>query len=471
VVHYVLHEFLNHINPFHISGKPRTKRRRLRAVSGGLGGYLALRTNTGYQFRMMPVLVLQGARFGDLLQSKRLLLTLKNRGEVHLAVDKSLAPLARRIYPGVEIHAFNFHTKPGRQALEENKKCLALWCGLDFRAVYNCNFSPLTAALCRCFEAERIAGYRPSANGILCSSWVRTAFRLSGRRRMTPLNLVDFWGHFASEPLPAHNVNPLPCPGGQGLGVVLAGREARRSLPVSHLAEIVRCVFHALDGPRIRLLGTNAERPSARRLIGLLPSKMHPHVEDLSGKTDWHGLIGAAEGLDMLVAPDTGTMHLGAHLGVPVLAFFLSSALCHETGPYGQGHHVWQTACDCSPCLESAPCRAGLRCLEAFRSKNFLPALVSLIEGKNLDGMLFPEDLQLWKSDLDEFGGHFQLCAGVDEYGGQRVFLRRHLENLSRLPLTDFPHEATPCLSAPTPEMSAWLYRDADWMLPPERYC
>ncbi|MDR2056026.1 MAG: glycosyltransferase family 9 protein [Desulfovibrio sp.] len=421
---------------------------------------------------MMPILVLQGARFGDLLQSKRLLLTLKSRGEVHLGVDKSLAPLAGSIYPGIEIHAFNFHVKPCRQALEENKKCLALWRDLDFRAVYNCNFSPLTAALCRCFEPERVFGYRPSAGGILCSSWVRAAFRLSERRRMTPLNLTDFWGHFAPAPLPAHKVNPLPRPGGQGLGVVLAGREARRSLPVSLLAEIVRCVFYALDGPRIRLLGTKAECPSARRLVRLLPSKMHRHIEDLSGKTDWPGLAGAVEGLDTLVTPDTGTMHLGAHLGVPVLAFFLSSAFCHETGPYGQGHHVWQAACACAPCLESAPCRAEIRCRKAFLSKNFLPALASLVEGKTLDHRLCCEDLQLWKSDLDELGGRFQLCAGVDEHDRQRGFLRCHLAKLSRLPLADSLREAGPDpAAAPSPEMGAWLYRDADWMLPPGRYC
>ncbi|MDR3357521.1 MAG: glycosyltransferase family 9 protein [Desulfovibrio sp.] len=420
---------------------------------------------------MPPILVLQGARFGDLLQSKRLLLTLKNRGELHLGVDKSLAPLARHIYPGIEIHALNIHAGPDRQGLEENKKCLALWRELDFQAVYNCNFSPLTTALCRCFDPERITGYRPSASGMLRSSWARTVFRMSERRRATPLNLVDFWAHFASDPLPAREVNPLPRSGGQGLGVVLAGREARRSLPVPLLAEIARCVFYALDGPRIRLLGSKAERPSARRLMRLLPSKIHPHVEDLSGRTDWRGLVGAVEGLDMLVSPDTGTMHLGAHLGVPVLAFFLSSALCHETGPYGRGHHVWQAACDCAPCLESAVCRAGLRCLKAFLAKEFLPALNSFIQGSSLDDTPFPGNLQLWKSDPDELGGHFQLCAGVDGCAQERDFLRRHLVNLSRLPPADSPRKAKAGLADPLPEMGAWLYQDADWMLPPGRYC
>ncbi|MDR2574514.1 MAG: glycosyltransferase family 9 protein [Desulfovibrio sp.] len=418
---------------------------------------------------MMPVLVLQGARFGDLVQSKRLLLTLKNRGETHLAVDKSLLPLARLIYPGIEPHGLNLHGRPNWRALEENRKCLALWRGLNFQAVYNCNFSPLTAALCRHFEPERVIGCRPSASGVLRSPWVRTAFRLSEKRPLTPLNLEDFWAYFAAEPLPADKVNPCPTPGGRGLGVALAGREARRSLPVPLLAEIVRCIFHALDGPRIRLFGTKTEQPTARKLMRLLSPKMLERTEDLCGKTDWAGLIEALEGLDMLLTPDTGTMHLGAHLGVPVLAFFLSSALCHETGPYGQGHHVFQAACRCAPCLESTPCRADLVCLTALRSRKFLSFLASFVEGKAYDEKPFPKDLQFWKSGLDGFGAHFQLCAGEDGYARQRGFLRRHLGGLSPLPLTACPQGGIP--NVPSSEMLAWLYQDADWMLPPERYC
>lgn len=47
---------------------------------------------------MSAFLVLQAARFGDLVQSKRLIRTLEQRGRVHLGVDAGLVPLARLLY-------------------------------------------------------------------------------------------------------------------------------------------------------------------------------------------------------------------------------------------------------------------------------------------------------------------------------------------------------------------------------------
>lgn len=114
-------------------------------------------------------------------------------------------------------------------------------------------------------------GYRPSPGGILRSPWARKAFRLSERRVFSPLNLVDFWAHFAVSPVAADQVNPQAKSGGQGLGVVLAGRESRRSLPVPVLAAVLETAFKALNGPPIRLLGSKAEQAVARKLLRLLP--------------------------------------------------------------------------------------------------------------------------------------------------------------------------------------------------------
>ena len=179
---------------------------------------------------------------------------------------------------------------------------------MSFDAVYNCNFSGATAALCRVFEPEHVLGYRPENGGIARSPLARVAFRLSEKRALSPLNLVDYWAHFAADPVPAGAVNPPASSGGQGLGVVLAGRESRRSLPVPVLAEVVRAAYEALGGPGVFLLGSAAEQPAARQLLRRLPPKMLRSVQDLSGKTDWPALADAVSGLDALITPDTGIM-------------------------------------------------------------------------------------------------------------------------------------------------------------------
>ena len=61
---------------------------------------------------MSAFLVLQAARFGDLVQSKRLIRTLEQRGRVHLGVDAGLVPLARLLYPAAEVHGLRLHGRP-----------------------------------------------------------------------------------------------------------------------------------------------------------------------------------------------------------------------------------------------------------------------------------------------------------------------------------------------------------------------
>lgn len=418
---------------------------------------------------MAASLVIQAARFGDLVQTKRLLRTLAARGEVHLAVDDSLLPLARRLYPFAEPHGLAVHGAPCAAGAAANRAVLARWRALRPGQVFNVNYSPLTAALCRVFPPEAVRGYRPAPGGVVRSPWARLGFRLSERRPLATLNLADFWANFTAGPLPPEGVNPPARPGGRGLGVALAGREARRSLPPPLLAEVTRTVCAVLRPRRIYLLGTATERPAARRLLRRLPPALLPAVEDLCGKTDWPALADALSGLDALITPDTGLMHLAAHLGVPVLAFFLSSAWLHETGPYGLGHHVWQASCGCAPCLESAPCPRGTACAAPLGGPELLRSVAAVAETLKNGGAPtrplppLPGGLQLWATDFDALGARPRLLAGEDAHAEKRRAVRAFLAARLGLPR----HEDTP---APAP-LREWLWQDEDWMLPPGRYC
>ena len=102
---------------------------------------------------MRRFLVLQLARFGDLVQTRRLVKTLTYAAgaadAVHLVVDHSLVGLARWLYPGVAVHGLVAHGAPGRerraaeQAVLAGRDVLADLAALDFAAVYCLNFSPL----------------------------------------------------------------------------------------------------------------------------------------------------------------------------------------------------------------------------------------------------------------------------------------------------------------------------------------
>lgn len=413
---------------------------------------------------MKDVLVIQAARLGDLLQTRRLVLTLAAGHRVHLAIDRNLAGLARLIYPFAETHELYLHSSPDQAALARNRAVFAHLRKLDFQFVYNCNFSSLTASICRLFEMRRIRGYRPwrcSDDGIGRSPWARAGFVAGSMRKIATLNLVDFWGLFAPEPVSPLAVNPAAKGGAQGLGVAVAGREQRRSIPVDVLAEVIRIADQLRRPGRIILFGTAADAPQARKLMKLLRPETQARTEDLCGKTDLMQLYQAVAGLDMLITPDTGIMHLAAFAGVPVLAIFLSSALCHETGPYGQGHLILQTDTVCGPCLESAGCAFDLACVKSLRGPGFARTVAQALAGVKPAPQ---PGLQVWQTGFDELGARPVLIGGVDEHAQRRSYCREIIASFAGLDVAQADTEAYMALLRQ-------FVPESEWMLPRRRYC
>lgn len=417
---------------------------------------------------MREFLVIQILRFGDVVQTKRLVMTLAQRGHVHLLVAMPLVPLAQMLYPYATIHGLHLHGGSlDHVSITENRKTFAALRTLNFENVYNCNSAGLSEAVCRLFPREIVIGHRPwstSGGGAIRSPWVRLHTKLMGQRNSACCNIVDYWAHFAEQAIAPEEVNPPAKGGGRGLGIVLAGSQSRRSLPIPMLAEIIKIFVGVLQSPSVFLFGTKAESVLASKLLHALPSNMKACVQDLSGRTDWYALHEALQGLDALVTPDTGTMHLACHLGVPVHAFFLSSAFCHETGPYGEGHWVWQSAPECAPCLESAPCNHEMICLQALEHPLFLRSIAktALANGKRLE---MPPHVQLWRGTHDYLGGCFSLVGGDDAHSRERADKRALLSHYLCASGGDNLLEKQPSGTI------CELLGEFEWMLPPGRYC
>ncbi len=422
---------------------------------------------------MKQFLVLQLARFGDLVQTKRLILSLEEQGQVHLCIDISLAELAQLLYPKAIIHLIPAHCV--------NSSCKTLTTEhtdllyntiqklkeIDFCNVYNINYTQLNSSLTRCFDSEIVLGYSIHAGQLLRSPWAKKAFHLVQDRNINPINLVDFWAYFVENPCAPNLVNPIALGQGKGLGVVMAGRESRRSLPPAVLAPVIRTFFESLGKEKcpIYFLGSKAEISLAKQVLRFLPSSISKHVQNLCGKTSWQELFDTLQGLDMLITPDTGTMHLAAHLGVPVQAFFLSSALVHETGPYGQGHSVWQSVYECAPCLESAPCIINTKCLDDFSQPSFFRTLTLQIQNrfkcKQDNQLLLPRSLTYQTSMIDDFGSAWNVQLGQDLFAEKRQILRDILATHCKKPLKDFHHSNDELYKT----MLQYFYEDADGML------
>lgn len=404
---------------------------------------------------MKRELVIQLTRFGDLIQTKRLIKSLQADGsEVHLMIDRSLGDLATLIYPEVVIHPVISHgTGLGKtdswKVAFENRKIFSAVSSINFDQIYNLNFSPMNHAVSTLFSPEKVRGYRLENGQELKSHWVELAFRFSSNRRCG-INLVDYWAAFADKMIAPEKVNPEPQARGGGIGVVLAGRNSRRSLPLSALVPIVNAARATAKNKNIFLLGSSAEKESGEKLIEMLPPATAKDVKNLAGKTNLRQLYTIVSGLDRVLTPDTGTMHLAAHLGIPITAFFLSSAWCTETGPYGQGHRIIQAVTSCAPCLESATCHNNLECLHPFESGS-----IARYAATGNPAHL-PEGVILFESGFDALGAVFSSLHGFDpsEPGRKRIreFLACHLGVLD---LGEY---------GPFPELAERFYRDKDWI-------
>ena len=434
-------------------------------------------------------LVIQLARLGDIIQSKRLMLSLQNEGELCMLVDYSLIDLARILYPYAKIFGVHIHNKNASQVLENNIKVFGQLKQEKFDIVYPLNHSSFSQRIVTLFPKEIIRGYSRVGTHGRHSQWINLAFRWIKDRKYTPLNLMDFWAYLAPNPIPPHDVNPIAEGKGKGLGIVLSGQHPKRSLSPQDYAKIIHAIYERLHtnkksiSKNIYLFGTNNEKKFAERLLTCLPRKLHDRTINLAGQTNLKELIEYLQELDLVLTPDTGIAHLAAHLGVPVEGFYLSSANCFETGPYGIGHKIWQSSITCAPCMEFKDCPhtdptnakkesySSLPCHKAFQTPAFL---MRLDENKYTKETLEKQPLIniiQYTSSFEEYNydvtQNIKTSFGLTWQGSQED-LHKQRRTEQRILLQAYCAATKPLAMDTPPIHNISLFHEEDWIFPQE---
>ena len=102
------------------------------------------------------------------------------------------------------------------------------------------------------------------------------------------------------------------------------------------------------------------------------------HCVNRIGQTTLDQLIDGLRQCRLLLTNDTGTMHLAALLGVPVIAVF-GSTEPRLTGPLGNGHIVLRHHVECSPCF-LRECPIDFRCMKAVSADEVAGAVLSMLD-------------------------------------------------------------------------------------------
>jgi lipopolysaccharide heptosyltransferase II len=104
------------------------------------------------------------------------------------------------------------------------------------------------------------------------------------------------------------------------------------------------------------------------------------HCVNRIGQTTLDELIDELRRCRLLLTNDTGTMHLAALLGVPVVAIF-GSTEPHLTGPLGNDHIILRHHVECSPCF-LRECPIDFRCMKAVSAEEVVDAVLSIVREK-----------------------------------------------------------------------------------------
>lgn len=384
------------------------------------------------------ILVLQLARLGDFLQTTPLLAALKRRHDgcrLTVLVNESLVDLAQGSPVVDQVRCVSLarlaeaagETGPLSDKLPALKALLAPLKEETYDLVLNLNTSPTAALISHLVPAGRRSGphYGADRERLLLAPWAAFIMDLLSHRRLGRFNLVDLLTVYAGPGLrpasgPVFSILPdmirqaeaLVGPGrGRPLvGFQLGSNHALRRWPASHFARLGAGLVNRSQA-RIVLLGTGAEAPLGDAFLDHL-AEVDPaavrSVIPLMGRTTLPALAGVLAKLRLLVTTDTGTMHLAAAVGTPILSLFLGPAFCHETGPYGSGHVVLQAMADCSPCVENASGCTNPVCREGLTPSLVEAAAAWMLSGSDVpfparDGPA-PVGVQALVSAQDRFG-------------------------------------------------------------------
>jgi heptosyltransferase-2 len=125
------------------------------------------------------------------------------------------------------------------------------------------------------------------------------------------------------------------------------------------------------------LFGTARDASAGEQIAAALGD----HCVNRIGQTTLDQLIDELHECRLLLTNDTGTMHLAALLGIPVVAIF-GSTEPRLTGPVGNGHIILRHHVECSPCF-LRECPIDFRCMKAVSVEEVADAVLSILRNQS----------------------------------------------------------------------------------------
>jgi len=345
------------------------------------------------------ILILNLTRMGDLIQMSPLILGLREKEpdcKITMLANVKFAGIVRFMKGIDELITFDVAQFGASGGSETD--ALAVYNYLDeltvklgarkFDTIINLSHTKVSAMLTKLIGADDIRGFSSSPKGSLLvrNPWLIYFTAFINFRRLSRFNLVDLDSLGAGvadgvenrlnitadsesvkSSLSYFKANGI-APDDLLIGIQAgASREDRRWSPANFAAVADRLTKE--NGAKIVLFGAAMEK----KLGDEVEAAMSEKAINLIGATNLQELTLWIKRVDLLITNDTGTMHISAALGTPIVALFFVHARAEETGPYCEGAIVLQSDIDCAPCSHQTVC-GHHSCLKYITANDVLAA-------------------------------------------------------------------------------------------------
>ncbi len=158
------------------------------------------------------------------------------------------------------------------------------------------------------------------------------------------------------------------------------GQDARqKQWPPERFAVVARALARRFSA-RIVVFGTPSDRGNGKKFIGNIGDA---GVIDAVGRTDLEQCAALLEKCSLLLANDSGPLHMACALGIRTVAIF-GPVDERVYGPIGDAsrHRVITAAVDCRPCYVdfAKPYCQSVRCLREIKEETVIQAATELME-------------------------------------------------------------------------------------------
>ncbi len=277
--------------------------------------------------------------------------------------------------------------------------------GIRFHMVLNLSHRPEAAALAGKAESDELLGPYLDASGALRIRGDYQLYRASlthnnrlNRFHWADLNALDAvpLGRMQHTVWPKpRSIDPARAGRGARIGLFLGASEPAKHPDAAFWATLTRALL--AEGHKPVLLGGEAEMPLGREVA----STLGIHPLNLCGRFNVGELARFLAGLDLLITPDTGPMHVAVWSGTPVLNLSLGPVHAWETGPFAPGHHVLRAGLDCVGCWHCT--RPPLDCREALGPGKAARVALGILAGR-APAADRAAGCELLRSDRDHLG-------------------------------------------------------------------